>query len=119
MAKKQNLRIADEGENRLTLFRPNKNSSDEFLHLETENEGWNGSIITCMNLDFVQASELADALVRFSRKLKFDMTPDPLVEEEKVQVTEEPWGWGWANTPNTFTAPTDMKYRIYNTSDGS
>jgi hypothetical protein len=138
MAKKQNLRLVDEGGNRITLFRPSKNSSDELLHLEIENDGWNNAIITCMNLDFVQASELADALIRFSRKLKFEV-PLPIEDEgaqvsvsctvagclckEEWKTTPDPvfWGWGWDDEPVTVnTSPTNFHYEVHSTvSDGS
>ena len=138
---KKNLRLVDDVGHRLTLFRPCKDSSDEWIHLEIENEGGDeGLYIACMNLDFIAASELADALIRFSRKLKLNLPEDPeeppeptiaqvtctvdgcLCKSDPPVVTEEPWGWGWSNTPNTITPPPSIgryKYQVYNVSDGS
>lgn len=76
---------ADEYGNGLTVYRPTKKA--ETFHMEIENTDWQGDAhVTCINFDFVAASELAEVLIEFSRRLKapdfgfdnpvFDPVPD-------------------------------------------
>jgi hypothetical protein len=139
--KKQNLNLADEYGNKLTIWRPSKKGTDETLHLEVISEGMNSfKTIACMNLDFIAASELGDALVRFSRKLQFAL-PEPEDDEtvedraihtgtdcwciaDKVEPApyswQEPWGKDWFDAPNTVTSVPDGRYKfqVYNTNKG-
>jgi hypothetical protein len=133
VVKKQNLNLTDEYGNKLTLYRPSKKGTDETLHLEVVNEGMTSfETVACMNLDFIAASELADALVRFSRKLRIEPLEDPEEPDraihtgtdcwciaDKVEPApyswQEPWGKDWFNAPNTVTQPPDMKYTVWNT----
>jgi hypothetical protein len=135
MAQKQNLNLADEYGNKLTLWRPRKKGRDETLHMEVEVADYKGEpIVTCFNFDFISANELAEALIRYARKLKFlfPEEPEPTMADpaihtgtdcwciaDKVEPApyswQEPWGKDWFNVPTTVTSPTNFKYTVWNT----
>ena len=88
---KSNYRDEDEYGNKLTLYRPAKKGRDKTLHLEIENTDFLGNpIVTCMNLDFVAASELAETLIRYAMKLALPDFDEACCEDDCCCKQEEP-----------------------------
>jgi hypothetical protein len=116
MAKK-NFEIEDEYGNALDLYRPAKKGADETLHLEVTNKDVYGDEhVTCINLDFIDASELAETLITYARKLKVsypgvddeDCCPEGCpCKADKVEPANDGWPWGadWykAQLPQTIS----------------